>query len=207
MKLFKIGLLSTFIILFTACGNYVEEYTFKSDGSGIYNVYSDVIAGNAEMSLAMALEFSDEELTKGQIDSLKIALTEKIWEQYPGKTDSVVDLLSELPDSFLDYKPCGNYEVFFESEEATFERCIDNMNLLNERIADTIWHRNTFQLKDSEIPTFGFKKVKHLLKNRLEGQLNTGKMMKHLLRIARQMGIGIWNGINVKKIEDIGFGL
>ena len=109
MKLFRIGLLSTCIMLFAACGNYVEEYSLKSDGSGLYNVYSDVISGSADMGTALAIEFSDEDLTAGQIDSIKKVVTETIWEQYPGKTDSIVDLLAVLPDSFLDYKNNRKY--------------------------------------------------------------------------------------------------
>lgn len=111
MKLFRIGMLAICIALFTACGNYVEEFNLKADGSGTYTLYTDVVEGSIEMGANMAVMFTDEELTEEQLDSLKLGVADKIWEDFPGEIDSVIDMTSELPDSFLNY---GNNREYAE---------------------------------------------------------------------------------------------
>jgi hypothetical protein len=103
MKFYKIVLFSACIVFFSACGNLTEEFTFKSDGSGIYTAYTDIVSGSIDMSTAMAIQYSGKEFSKAQKDSLKKVVTEKIWEGFPGEIDSVVDLLSELPDSVIKF--------------------------------------------------------------------------------------------------------
>lgn len=111
MKLFRIGLLVMSLALFTACGNYTEEFTLKADGSGTYTVYTDVVTGSIEMGAQMASMFAEDEMTEKQLDSLKQGVADKIWEDFPGEIDSVLDLTSELPDSFLNY---GNNRAYAE---------------------------------------------------------------------------------------------
>lgn len=111
MKLFRLGLLAMSLALFTACGNYVEEFTLKADGSGSYTVYSDIIEGSVEMGSTMATMFSEEELTQAQKDSVRLGVEAKMWEDFDGEVDSVINMVSELPDSFLNY---GNNREYAE---------------------------------------------------------------------------------------------
>ena len=55
------------------------------------------------MGAKKASMFAENEMTEKQLDSLKLGVADKIWEDFPVETDSTLDLTSELPDSFLNY--------------------------------------------------------------------------------------------------------
>jgi hypothetical protein len=103
MKLFKLGLYFIAAIGLTSCGNFVEEFTIEEDGSGNYQIYTDVVAGGIEMSVNMAKMFNPEELTPEQEDSLRREVENSVWEDFPGEIDSTIDFASEMPDSLLNY--------------------------------------------------------------------------------------------------------
>lgn len=111
MKLIRLSLLAITLAFFTACGNYTEEFTLNADGSGSYTVYSDIVTGSIEMGAQMATMFAEEELTEAQMDSVKLVMADKIWEDFPGEIDSTIDMVSEMPDSFLNY---GNNREYAE---------------------------------------------------------------------------------------------
>jgi len=63
---------------------------------------------------------------------------------------------------------------------------------------------NVFELNDKSISEFGFSKVSHLIKNKAEGQINTGKMMRKLIDLAQENNIKIVNGIELLHYEETG---
>ena len=105
-------------------------------------------------------------------------------------------------DTALNYETHGSYEMFKSDEAATFGECVERINFLNKKIAPITGEQQTFSLADEQISRFGFADIAHLIFNRSEGQLHTGQMMQTLIRIAREKGVQIFNGINVESIED-----
>jgi glycine/D-amino acid oxidase-like deaminating enzyme len=57
-------------------------------------------------------------------------------------------------------------------------------------------------LKDSLINEFGFAGVKHLIQNKGEGQIDTGRMMKTLVDRCHSAGIQILNGANIDHFNE-----
>jgi glycine/D-amino acid oxidase-like deaminating enzyme len=52
-----------------------------------------------------------------------------------------------------------------------------------------------------KIDSFGFSKVSNMLENKEEGMIDTGLMMKNLVKLARQEGVEIFNGLTVNGID------
>jgi len=100
----------------------------------------------------------------------------------------------------MDYQSHGNYEVFRKGDQESFEACHAKIAHLNQLIAPIVGHPKTFALADEKIDSFGLADVQHLIWNRCEGQIHTGKMMQALLRLAQQKGIDIYNGITIQNI-------
>jgi len=105
-------------------------------------------------------------------------------------------------DTALDYQMHGAYEMFKPDEQTAFGECMERIDFLNKKIAPITGEKQTFSLADEQIEKFGFGGIEHLIYNRSEGQLNTGQMMTTHLRIAREKGVNILNGVTVKSVND-----
>ena len=90
-----------FLALFTqGCSNLTEEITINADGSGEYKAYTDMIPGMREMSMKMMTMFSQMDTTQTiNMDSLKMVVEAKVWEEFPNEVDSLIDFSSQIPDS------------------------------------------------------------------------------------------------------------
>ena len=64
--------------------------------------------------------------------------------------------------------------------------------------------KNIFRLSDKKIKSFGFSNVSHLIENKLEGYLHSGKLCQSLLQMVQQSGVTVLNSIEIKGHEQIG---
>lgn len=123
------------------------------------------------------------------------ALVERRWR-------GLQKLRERVGDKKLAYWECGGFELFRESENKTFSFCESKIAYFNEQIQEITGQENCYKVEDQKIKSFGFEGIQHIINNRAEGQINTGKMMASLLAIAKAKGIQIYNGISVKSWEE-----
>ncbi|MCC6252701.1 MAG: FAD-binding oxidoreductase [Bacteroidia bacterium] len=101
-------------------------------------------------------------------------------------------------DKDLDYKAYGGFELFENDQK--FDECVNKLDYLNKKLAPITGIKETYSIADPDILKFGFKGVKHLIKNNCEGQIDTGMMMRKLMKIAQDNDIILWGGVHVKSI-------
>lgn len=138
-------------------------------------------------------ELLDDMETMGEDQTL--AVVEKRWK-------GLANLRRTVGDANMDYREWGGYELFTAEEAGVFEKCRGKMTFFNKKIGAITGHPEPYAIADENIRRFGFKGVKHLILNRPEGQVHTGKMMAALLAIARQKGVEIYNGIGINAVDD-----
>lgn len=101
-----------------------------------------------------------------------------------------------LGENRLQYEAFGGYEFFQDADEAKrVEEALPRLNRLLYPLFDEEIYR-------AEAPDFGFKGLYGGIKNAKEAQLHPGKMMTSFLILARQLGIAIFNGVDVKDWEE-----
>lgn len=103
-------------------------------------------------------------------------------------------------DKVIDYQEFGGYELFLEQSKE-FEKCSNAIPYLNEKLASIIGVADTFSIK-KEIAQFRFGKVKNVLFNQAEGQINPAKMMERLRYIANEKQIQILTGVTIQEIAE-----
>lgn len=113
-------------------------------------------------------------------------------------------LRKNIGDKNLDFKQFGGYELFKTSDEKLYATCAEKIPFLNSNIAKITNKKNAFSLANDEIKNFEFKGINGLIKNKLEGQIDTGKMMDALLLKAKDLGIKIITGLTVESLVDDG---
>ncbi len=129
-----------------------------------------------------------------QPEAVVFNLLEKRWK-------GLQKMKNDLGVDNIHYQALGAYELFKNSDDALFEQCLEKIDFLNTMIKDITGEQQTFSLRNKEIQTFGFQKIKHLIYNKSEGQIDTGAMMKALLQKAKTLGIEILNGITITNIQ------
>ena len=122
-----------------------------------------------------------------------------VFELVENRVKGLSKLRALVGDSNMDYYEYGSYELFDNRE--LYENCISKLDYLNLKL-HKIFKANTFEVF-SNAHEFGLDKKSLLIKNNFEGQINTGKMMKKLLHLARTRGIEILNGFDVDDFKFI----
>ncbi|HEY4060711.1 MAG TPA: FAD-dependent oxidoreductase [Puia sp.] len=72
---------------------------------------------------------------------------------------------------------------------------------LNRRLKKIVGEQKTFRLQNEKIDSFGFAGIQHLVENRAEGQLHSGRLCQALLALVQSMGVTVLNNIEIKGFE------
>ena len=99
-----------------------------------------------------------------------------------------------LGDQAIDYREVGGYELCFEAPD------LELINFFNNLLEPSLGMRPYSVVANND---FGFSgRVKSMIKNALEGTIDTGKMMRALQRKVGLLGVQTFTQSAVTKIED-----
>ncbi|HVM89466.1 MAG TPA: FAD-dependent oxidoreductase [Puia sp.] len=99
------------------------------------------------------------------------------------------------------YEDFGGYELITNNQGFDINMLRSNIDSLNQKLRKIIKKEKAFYLNDGKIQEFGFANVHHLIENKLEGQLHSGKFCQSLLRLVQSMGVTVLNGVEIKSFE------
>ncbi|MBT8177925.1 MAG: FAD-binding oxidoreductase [Eudoraea sp.] len=109
-----------------------------------------------------------------------------------------------LGDQALKYKETGGHELFMQSDQDLYEKCLESMDSINELVSPVLGPKAFVHNPN----TFRFQHIqKQYITNVCEGQIDTGNMMLSLLQKVQESGVLILNGITVKDYQTTGDGV
>lgn len=135
------------------------------------------------------------------LDDLSTQTADQVWGLVEKRWRGLQRLRERLGDNHIQYRPWGGYELFRPEEKKSYEACQAYMEEFNVALRAITGLSTTFSNKDQEVKEFGFGGIQHLIHNQGEGQIHTGKMMAHLLALARDIGVEVYNGMEVSELE------
>jgi gamma-glutamylputrescine oxidase len=103
----------------------------------------------------------------------------------------------------IDFELCGGYELIAEKNNPGQEVLEEQIAAVNKQLKQVVKSSQTFKFSDKKISDFGFKNVTHLLENKLEGYLHSGKLCQVLLQLVQSMGVIVFNGVEITHFEKI----
>lgn len=103
-------------------------------------------------------------------------------------------LKASIGEKMMGYTAHNGYEIFLEGEEAIYEGCRCQLDTFNELFREITGIKGAFEPADEAITDLGLTGVKHLIRQRAEGQLHPGKMMHALINQAKALGIHLLMG-------------
>ena len=121
-----------------------------------------------------------------------VQLVQKRW-------NGIQRLRSLLGDEAIGFQLHGSHELFPLGKPQFYENCLESIPYLNG-LMGPIFGQNPFVTNNN---LFGFGNIQEkYITHRLEGQLDTGKMMRSLIQKCLFMGIPILNGIMVNDVVE-----
>lgn len=99
----------------------------------------------------------------------------------------------------IGYEETGGYELITPEQGIEINLLRSNIDWLNQRLKGITRKTKTFQIGDARIGQFGFRGVTHLIENRLEGELHSGKLCQALLQLIQSLGVTVLNNIEIKQ--------
>ena len=114
------------------------------------------------------------------------------------RIDGLALLRETLGDKNIDLQWKGGYELFFDKTP----NALNQMDHFNE-LLKPIFKKNVFYWNNSKIKQFGFAadRVKHIIENPFEGQIDTGMMMRALRSIVNEKDISFFSNVTLTDFD------
>ena len=100
----------------------------------------------------------------------------------------------------IDFDMVGGYELYEENRIGR-EELEQNINYLNTHLQPVTGSRETYRMANEKILDFGFGRTQHLVKNKFEGALHSGKLLQVLTQKAMSKGVQILTGTDIRRIH------
>ena len=101
----------------------------------------------------------------------------------------------------IDLDWCGGYELFQANDVVNKTDLQTNIDYLNSLLKSITGNKKTYALDDAKVKKFGFGQTDHLVENKEEGYLHSGKLVQALLQKVQSMGVQVLNGIEIKSFD------
>jgi gamma-glutamylputrescine oxidase len=139
-----------------------------------------------------ATELLYDEKTLGQEKMLRLATL-----RYEG----LLHIRENFKAEEINYRRCGGYELLTDNGSYNASSLKQDLKQLNRALEKTFKEEDIFRVADKKINKFGFKGVTHLIENRLEGALHSGKLTQALLQKVQEQGVRTLFGFDVDAFE------
>ena len=121
-----------------------------------------------------------------------VELVQKRWE-------GIQLLRKNLGDVNIDFQQHGGHELFLKKQDTLYQNCLNALDAINQLLVPVFGEKAFRSLENS----FNFKNIQeNYITNRFEAQIDTGKMMSSLLKLAQKNGITVLNSISVAEFTE-----
>lgn len=115
-------------------------------------------------------------------------------------------LRETLGDANIEYDPCGGLELFSSESEINskknYRAVLDALPMLNNFMFSALGEQHIYGVVDDLTEVYGLQNLDGGINNRLEGSINTGKMMRNLIQKVEDAGVKIVRGMELLSFED-----
>ncbi len=140
----------------------------------------------------------------GTLSEMVAGVKEKGEDQFLELTEMRYKGLRKINKTFKDkeigFHHEGGYELIGNAGDNELRSQIDTFNRLLKKITGK---QKIFALQNEKITRFGFAGIQHLIANKYEGQLHSGRLCQALLRLVQSMGVTVLNNTEITGYEKV----
>ena len=135
------------------------------------------------------------------VDDLSKMGEDSVFETVGKRWEGLQNLKSVIGQNYLQLETFGSWDLISPNEIVELPFLRKKIDYLNEKMIRITGEKSVFSEDNSCSATFGFNGVNTSFFNRLEGQIDTGKMLARFHQIAVEMGILCLYNISVEAIS------
>jgi gamma-glutamylputrescine oxidase len=135
------------------------------------------------------------------IDDLQHMEETLVWETVAKRWEGLRYLKQLVGESALDLEVNGSWDLITSSEEKKAIHVRDQLSNLNSELFKITGEQGIYKEDANLHAKFGFENLSTSFFNRLEGQINTGKMIRRFYQKAVEQNIDVLFGINILNYE------
>jgi gamma-glutamylputrescine oxidase len=121
---------------------------------------------------------------------------DNMWQLVSMRYKGLMEIRKFFRDEEIDYDLCGGYECYTTNSE-NWKECSSKLNWLNDGLKVITGQENVFTIANEKLSEFGFTGFGHMISNKLEGALHSGKLVQALLRKVQSVGVQVLTGMQV----------
>jgi len=125
----------------------------------------------------------------------------KVWETVAKRWNGLQNLRTVIGDENLELESNGSWDLVLPNESAQLPLINSKIDYFNNEIERITGEKNVYAEDKNLKAKFGFKGVETSYFNRLEGQINTGKMISRFHQLAMEKVIICLFGITAEKLQ------
>lgn len=115
-------------------------------------------------------------------------------------------LRETLGDEHIEYNACGGLELFSSLDEIkskkNYQAVLEALPKLNDFMLNALGEQHVYEPVNDPAGIYGLQGIDVGINNRLEGAINTGKMMRSLIKKVEDAGVKIVRGMELLSFED-----
>lgn len=135
------------------------------------------------------------------LDDLTKMDESKVWETVANRWNGLQNLKQLIGEDNLELESNGSWDLIMPDEINSITEINSKLPYLNAKIEEITGEKNVYLEDKNCSATFGFNGVQTSYFNRLEGQINTGKMITRFHQMAIEKGILCLFGISVEALQ------
>jgi glycine/D-amino acid oxidase-like deaminating enzyme len=135
------------------------------------------------------------------LDDLSKMEESKVWETVAKRWNGLQNLRKLIGDESLELEINGSWDLILPTEKDQISMINEKLPYLNEQIFKITGEKDVYSEDKNCMTKFGFQGVETSYFNRLEGQINTGKMITKLHQKALQKGVLCLFGISAEALQ------
>lgn len=132
------------------------------------------------------------------LDDLENIPEERVWNTVKLRYEGLERLLQRFSPSDLNYENCGSYDLISDAEDLAMYH--PKLDYLNQQIEFICGKKDCYSFDKNVNEKFGFKGFEGGYFNRLEGSIDTGKLLLATQKDLAKNDIIVLNGIEVTAI-------
>ena len=133
------------------------------------------------------------------LDDLENVSEERVWNTVKLRYEGLERLLQRFSKEDLNYENCGSYDLISDQEDLAVYH--PKLDYLNQQIEFITGKKDCYSFEKNMHGKFGFKGFEGGYFNRLEGAIDTGKLLLATQKDLAKNGIIVLNGIEVLQIH------
>jgi len=135
------------------------------------------------------------------LDDLTKMDESNVWETVANRWNGLQNLKQLIGEDNLELESNGSWDLIIPDEINSISEITSKLPYLNAKIEEITGEKNVYLEDKNCSSTFGFNGLQTSYFNRLEGQINTGKMITRFHQLAIEKGVLCLFGISVEALQ------